>query len=75
VPADVTAVVVNVTIANPTSGGEVIVHPATTLNATAGQVRTNAVGRDIAQLVTVPIDHSGQINLTPLLAADESHWV
>jgi hypothetical protein len=63
VPSDgsVTAVVLNVTVADPTGGGYATVYPADRARPTASNINFSA-GEAIPNLVTVPVDADGTVD-------------
>ncbi|MFJ9940559.1 PKD domain-containing protein [Streptomyces erythrochromogenes] len=62
IPAGVTAVVLNVTATNTTSGGHVTVWPAGSERPTTSNVNF-AKGQTVPNLVIVPVDRNGFVNL------------
>jgi Pro-kumamolisin, activation domain len=63
VPSDgtVTAVVLNVTVANPTGGGYATVYPTDRARTSASNINFSA-GEAIPNLVTVPVDADGEVS-------------
>jgi V8-like Glu-specific endopeptidase len=62
IPADATAVVLNVTVTQPTSGGYLTVHPAGTNRPTASNLNFSA-GQTVPNLVIAKVGAGGRINL------------
>ncbi|MEU9250662.1 hypothetical protein AB0D66_02265 [Streptomyces sp. NPDC048270] len=62
IPADITAVALNVTVTNTTSGGHITAYPAGTVRPDASNVNFEA-GETVPNLVIVPVGEDGSVDL------------
>ncbi|MFH9353455.1 right-handed parallel beta-helix repeat-containing protein [Kitasatospora sp. NPDC017646] len=62
IPADVTAVVLNVTVTNPETPGHITVHPDGGPRPTTSNINYEA-GQTVPNLVTVPVGEGGYVDL------------
>jgi LPXTG-site transpeptidase (sortase) family protein len=69
VPADATAVVMNVTVAGADGPGYVTVYPSGGAPPTASNVNTETAGQTIPNLVTVPVGTGGRVSVFTSIGA------
>jgi hypothetical protein len=70
VPVGASAVVLNVTITAPATGGFVTVYPSGVARPTASSINVDTAGQTIANLVTVPVGASGTVDVFSQLQTD-----
>jgi LPXTG-site transpeptidase (sortase) family protein len=69
IPADATAVVMNVTVAGADGPGYVTVYPSGGAPPTASNVNTETAGQTIPNLVTVPVGAGGRVSVFTSMGA------